>query len=300
MRPSLLKKGFDITAEAWKVLIPAIIVMIVMLFIVRNIQSGAEENADNIACKASVIANSHARIANFAGGDWSSEIKCPMQKITIDSGDDEEIKKQTAEAMYTCWDNFGKGKLNIFPTELGADEVFCALCSEITYEQTGKNIVSFMEYTVANNPVGSKLSYFEEFTGRSPTDDEITRTSSSNIGGIDDYIDSDQKYVVVFTYSKSVGFFDKIFGFTRPFQFSSATMNFFSEASKAGASFIGLPSVASTTAFYGFLPIFDSTINWQAGIHLLPIETGAIETDIADSQSLLSQLHCTKLGVKLQ
>ncbi|MFH1182452.1 MAG: hypothetical protein V1702_05830 [Candidatus Woesearchaeota archaeon] len=299
MQKSLLKKkGFDINSEGLKLLILAVFLLIIMLYVTSSINRGAEKNADNNACKTSVIENSQARIMNLMGNEeWSSEIKCPVQEITIDESDDEKIMEQTAEAMYTCWDNFGKGELNIFPTVKGAQDVFCAICSEITYTKNDKSIPEFTQYLMDNNPPYSKDSYYKEFTARLPTEEE-TKELSANIYDVNSItIDTKNKYAVLFVYAKNVDPYDRMVKLAR---ISGgvvlagsvwALSGFFTGGTSwvLGIGFVTKVIVGGTVigGSYGFFTGPSLKSDWHAGVQLVP-----------RVQGVLDGLQCTKLGVK--
>jgi len=42
-----------------------------------------------------------------------SDIKCPTKYVKVDATNDEEIKKELADIVYDCWDQFGQGKLEL-------------------------------------------------------------------------------------------------------------------------------------------------------------------------------------------
>jgi hypothetical protein len=300
MRTNLLKKGgFDITPEAWKVLIVAILVLVVMLFVQSDINQGAQTNADNSACKTSVIQNAYSKIPNILGDKWASDINCPVQEITIDESDDKEIMEQTAEAMYTCWDNFGKGKLNIFPTKRGADDVFCVICSEITYAgaASGKEISEFTQYLIKNNPPGKQTTYYEEFMGELPTQAVIDDLQDPLFKDkILDTKGSPPQYAVVFTYIKNIGVYDRMIkgaaaggiALVGAIGLVELVGGFFT----FGATWAAIPvtfavATAGGATIWGFVTGPNLNEEWRGSIELLPIE----------NPESLAKLGCTKLGV---
>jgi hypothetical protein len=297
MRSALLKKkGFDITAEAWNVVILTILVVVVMLYTQHNIAKGAEADADNNACKTSVIQNSYARVPGLFGGDWSSGINCPVQEITMSSSDETEIKEQAAEAMYTCWNNFGKGELNIFETEKGQKDVFCAICSEITYTggAAGKNVDGFMQYLIDNSPPGRQDTYFKEFSGRLPTAAELEQFQAYKEPGAPyhDWSDTintaNKKYAVLFVYTKDTGIWDRWMQGALVF---IGTYGLVTQATPLGT--VSAMILAGVAGGYAIFKGHNLKSDWRGSVAFLPMVEGN-----SDGSPMLKDMGCTKLGVK--
>jgi hypothetical protein len=201
------KKGVEDAAQTVKLMIPILIVLVVLLFLVKQfLWEGANLNAKN-ACKMSVLQQAATKsvTAKLPADLAQIPIKCPTEIITIKETEPEKIKAAVANKMYDCWDNFGKGKLNIFPSERLADEIFCVVCSSISFEKKGETVNGFMQYLVDNNAPLVSQSYYYDFNGVNPSTEEYNALASNPT----DAINTDNKYGVLFAYGKRTLFWDR-------------------------------------------------------------------------------------------
>jgi hypothetical protein len=289
------KKGFDIVSEAWKMIIPAILLMIISFYVMDRINGGNADATEKNSCKLSVLENAKMRAQNIAGFEWSGKIKCPMQEIVIKDTDDEAVKQKLANTMWDCWDNFGRGKLNLFPTERSMDETFCVICSHITFTHQDQQYTGFMEFLNDHTAPGQKISFYQDFTQRDPTSIELQQLSSdpqnsklTKNGQNIDLINTKYDYYIVFTYAKKTGFYDKLF--QGGLMGAGAGVTIFTLGAltilSGGTALIVASVVAVGAAAYGFATGPDLQKEWLAGVTLIPQgDTSQLET-----------LQCTQLG----
>ncbi|MBI2175825.1 hypothetical protein HYU40_00560 [Candidatus Woesearchaeota archaeon] len=102
-----------------------------LLSVFKGASNAAESSADLAACKGSVLRNAQLRIS---GIEFPTDIRCPARNVVIkntkEPKDQKAAKETIAKEMYYCWDQYGKGRLNLFKDEA----VFCAVCSFINID----------------------------------------------------------------------------------------------------------------------------------------------------------------------
>jgi hypothetical protein len=140
-----------------------IITFIIILFFMHPIKLVLTEILSNQNCKNSVRANS---LMNTQGIELVEEINCPTKYKTID-GDEEQVKEKLAEEMWTCWDNFGRGRYELFEA---SSEKFCVVCSMVEFGSKARNHVveidDFSEYLLLGEPFKGQ-SFFERMIDES-------------------------------------------------------------------------------------------------------------------------------------
>lgn len=147
---------------------------------------------EDAACKLSILAKTTAPtwLPNVAP---SLPIECVTNKICLggeckvnfegeknvkeielsakDAEAKKKIEKTVADSFYKCWDDFGRGKMDIFgslsesiiATENAKPR--CVICSRIALDKNAKpsvvSQVNVREYMINNNPKGSDFNYFK-------------------------------------------------------------------------------------------------------------------------------------------
>ncbi len=87
----------------------------------------------------------------------TSENFCAPTFIKVKkSADDNEIKSVIANSMINCWNNYGRGSVELF-SERGSN-FYCVLCSYISFEDKNKNIVGFKDFLINNYVPYTKYS----------------------------------------------------------------------------------------------------------------------------------------------
>ncbi|HLG24728.1 MAG TPA: hypothetical protein VI564_07410 [Candidatus Nanoarchaeia archaeon] len=152
-------------------------------------------------CKASV--ETHAKL-KLRYADFSSDVKCPTVKLKINDKNEEAAKKKIADLMRDCWDNFGRGKLELFTD----DNVYCAVCYRVDFGKDVK-INDFSKFLASKSDSSKSVSYLKYLTTEKT--DDTGFIEEFNNKKISDAIDGskDDKYAVVFTYIKGKKYLDE-------------------------------------------------------------------------------------------
>ena len=168
------------------------VTIIVLGLILKTIYEQNTGVSDKQMCKDSIML--YSKTAMFAGRPISQSIKCPTRYLKLpveDNKDVEAAKKEIASQMYDCWDNFGRGKLELFDPKNGR---FCVVCAVISFSSPNKKIDGFVEYLNQNRIPGRNETY-AQFLGNS---EEVEFEQ-----GVDKFeIDTSKVYAVMLTYDK--------------------------------------------------------------------------------------------------
>jgi hypothetical protein len=182
-----------------------IIIGIIIIFILASlfalIYNMASRSIDETRCKASVTA--YAKLNSLPYGDTTADpanIECPTQFITIEKQNPVEMKRDVANLMYDCWNNFGEGKLLLFRQ---TDEKFCVVCSVIDFEDRSTRLDRFatflMQERIPNKRAdGTRPTYYDYIAGHSEGTTDPTEAGRADIG----YLDGGRRYAIMFTYYK--------------------------------------------------------------------------------------------------
>ncbi len=175
------------------IIIIVIVSLIVILFLWQPIfKLVTTKLLPSQTCKASVWSNA---AFNIQGIEFVKNINCPTQ-YKILKGDEDKLKKQIADEMWQCWDNFGQGKYELFDPKT---EKFCVICFVLEFEDKNEKIDDFVDYLI-NAPFKGKEynSYYEAFTGYTSNPVKTEETPEN----FNDAIDTSKKYAVSFVYAK--------------------------------------------------------------------------------------------------
>ncbi len=253
---------------------------IVFFVLIKNTGQSTINIAEKNTCKESVQQYAKLNIAgiNLAQTDT---IKCPVQLKTIDSSNPERAKKQLAGAMFDCFDEFGAGELNIFETRRASTDHYCVVCSKITFTDPSKKIDGFAQYLSEEFVPGKKVTYFQYFKSEMVSEGEQTTVTNIDTGekvkgalkNTPFSIDTSTQHAILFTYSKSTGWWDKIVAVeiagTAGFVIGGAVAGFFTGGLgwvAAGAAVAG----GGTGIGFGLVKAPPLHSEWQAGVILLP------------------------------
>lgn len=275
-----VKKGEAQTALLVK-MITVLTLGIVLFVLIKNTGTVNVNIAEKSTCKESVQQYAKLRIP---GIDLAStdQIKCPVQLKTINPSDDGRAKKLLADAMFDCFDQFGAGELELFETRRASTDHYCVVCSKITFTEIDKNleIKGFADHLSEEFVPGKKVTYFQYFKGDTVAKGEATTVTDMTTGTktpdalkstpLD--IDTSIEHAVLFTYSKSTGWWDKIVAAevagTVGIVVGGAVAGFFTGG--VGWVVAGAALAGGTGVGFGLAkaPSLDS--DWQAGVILLP------------------------------
>lgn len=167
---------------------------ILLLFFQGSLKEAYAENAAKQTCKISVKENSGFKLRYQ---DFTGKIKCPTVDVAIKNEGQNAAKEKIANAMFDCWDQFGRGRLDLFAD----DNIYCVICHNIKLNK-GVKIEEFNKYLSENNAPHQKVSYLQFLTTESTSGSEFLKEYEKS--KIQDSIDASKKdkYVVVFTYVK--------------------------------------------------------------------------------------------------
>lgn len=152
----------------------------ILIFFAANLFGFVGEEVDKDTCHTSVMLRSQESIVKEAtqrifplrcktedkcltmGG------KCPEGYSKVDVKDENEIKKEVANAMYYCWWMLGEGKVNFIGRPLLENERSCVICSKISFSDVTKQRVStvnnFFDYIMNAQVPIKNITYLEFFS----------------------------------------------------------------------------------------------------------------------------------------
>jgi hypothetical protein len=174
----------------------------------KDIYTGA---IDKGACKSEVIAHSKLKLRYI---DFSDDISCPTIPLKIDNHNENVVKRKIADSMYDCWDQYGRGQLELFTDENN----YCAICHRISLDEDVK-FSGLSEYLAQNNHPSQDISYLQFLTTEKTQNSEyIEEFENRNIiNSVDASVNSE--YAIVFTYikgKKNLEEFTKKVAYTAP------------------------------------------------------------------------------------
>lgn len=303
---SLAKSGNVETSFLIK-LITVLTVGIVLFVLIKNTSQSGANIVEKSACKESVEQYAKLRIPGTKLTD-TNVIKCPVQiKPPINPSDDERAKKTLAGWMVDCFDQFGAGELDIFETRRGSTDHYCVVCSKVTFTDNDKKIEGFAQYLSDEFVPGKKMTYFQYFKGDTVEEGEAQTVNKcvETPDGLKceptpdalenapfDIIDTSTEHAILFSYSKSTGWWDNIVaggvGGTVGIVVGGAVAGFFTGGFgwvAAGTAFVG----GAAGGGFGFVkaPSLESQSDWQAGVIMLPY-----------NQNVQEYLDCDEVPIK--
>ena len=207
----LSSRKAEMTTGLVVTLVITLLVLFLLIVLFIKIGKGAEEKALESRCKNSVIA--YAKLNSLPFGDAAADpddIDCPPQFITIDERSDLKMKRQVANLMYNCWNNYGAGRLQLFSA---TDQKFCAVCSVFQFkdkktELSGLTTFLMSERIPHKTKEGVRPTYYEYIAGvktSAKVKDDAKQTDTNFLSG-------SARYVVLFTYYKQ-SYWSKVKGF---------------------------------------------------------------------------------------
>ncbi|MBN1544055.1 hypothetical protein JW898_01180 [Candidatus Woesearchaeota archaeon] len=199
------RKAMSGSLMALIAVIIVVILIILLIVLFKGISDAGEEEARSSRCKASVIA--YARINslpdipfNDEATSSSSDINCPAKYVTIEDEGDNQVRREIANLLAQCWDDFGRGKLKLFRAE---DEKFCVVCSVFQFEDRSVRLTGLPSFLmVEKSPyyVEKKRVSYQEFMTGVRTNDEVVDRARSSMD--QNYFDGSKRYAIMFTYYK--------------------------------------------------------------------------------------------------
>jgi hypothetical protein len=151
------KKGFELVSPSTFMITMILIVLmtIVLIFFQSNLFNLIRATSTQNSCKVSVYTQATLKLS---GHDMmeTSKLDCPTNYVTVTKG--KEAIPTIANEMYTCWDNFGRGQLELFQHE---DDNYCVVCSVIDFKGLEGNHPGMFNYLAYQKPKGKSLTYLE-------------------------------------------------------------------------------------------------------------------------------------------
>ena len=132
-----------------------ILVAVIITLRWRDISGNVEDDAP---CATAIRA--HAIVMQGSKESINLPIVCPTQRVTVDSKDQEQVKRAIADEMKSCWSMWGAGKLQLFGDN---DGNYCHVCSVITMTNV-ERVDGLPEYLRTHTTTGGQ-SYAEYFAG---------------------------------------------------------------------------------------------------------------------------------------
>jgi len=272
------KKG-DITTTQIVTIVLAVVGFVIVLGFIYYLNFGQQSEQE--ICHLSVLGRATAPTLLQA----QVPLKCTISKICLTNredckqflGEDDVIKvklprekdkaarlieETSANAMYTCWNMMGQGKLDLFHQvskkifSLDAVESTCVICSRVAVsedvDQGVLNDVNINEY-LKNNEVVPGITYLEAFTG----DSSVNSYADSKIKFLEGTVQapSDAKVKTETALPIEINTKEKAFVFMQikvP-NFKDVLLNDLSAAgfTLAGAAFVAPKTTLSATARAG-------------------------------------------------
>jgi len=180
-----------------------LILIVVLVMVVVTIKNVADEVSQTKECQASVKA--HAEIIKLGVPARENEIRCPAEELTIK---EKNAKKELAEAMRRCWENYGEGQLELF----NGEGTFCTVCSIITAKEP--TVVENLDmYLLTQYAPGTDQKYMEYFSGVASENAQVLDAYKESLErgvNVPDFTISEQNpYGVIFVQSKGFDNLDR-------------------------------------------------------------------------------------------
>lgn len=199
-------------------LIVTLVIVLASLFtiflLLKKIGDVADDSAERTRCRNSVMA--YAKLNRLPFGDQvadAADIDCPTQFVTIEKDTPVVMRREVANMMYDCWNNYGEGKLQLFSA---TSQKFCGICSVFQFEDKSvqlDGLSSFLmtEKIPGKNRAGVSPSYYDYIAGSSgvQTDPDVVDKAKQ---ADTNFLDGSQRYVILFTYYKQ-SYWSKVKGF---------------------------------------------------------------------------------------
>jgi hypothetical protein len=178
--------------------LPAVVLGCLLLlfgaWLAYNIYANTKDNPAETACRASI--QTHAKLLDLSADTIKTELKCEPRTITVKVGDEENAKRQLAEAMRSCWDRWGKGNLVLFK-ESG---IYCNPCAYITFDKPS-GITGFEEYLQTAFVPKTQTTYADYLLGTSSSQGSAVKKKPGSSEVMIPF-STDRDAVVFFVYAK--------------------------------------------------------------------------------------------------
>ncbi len=186
-----------------------LVIAVALLAFIGKISFKTNDISVEEQCRASVLRNAQYHVA---GIELGTNIDCPTRTLELKESDsDKEAKKKLADAMYSCWRQFGQGKLNLF----NENKVFCNVCYIVDVKTTSP-INNFAEHLMTTPSPTENMYYYDYLSsfetsraGEVLGELEKQKISLKDQGDLSNDKGSN-KYAILFVYAKGQNNFEKI------------------------------------------------------------------------------------------
>lgn len=272
-----------------------LITALILLVYEGNLKKAYIEATAKQTCKTSVKTHT---LLKLRYADFSGEIKCPTVKMQINDNNENIAKKKIADALYDCWDQFGRGKLELFTD----NSVYCTICRRITF---GKDIKvnGVMRYLALQQAPRQKISYAQFLTTERTENSQILSELESK--KIVDNIDAskEDEYAIIFTYIKGK---DNLNQLLEKSKFAASGLGtvalgfgFVKAGTAVGLTGIGAP-IAATLVSFGAFVMSVGTLWGFVGTYLatVPFEHISLISFVPYDAESLKSLNCKEIPIK--
>ena len=184
-------------------LIIILVVGVLFLGVIKIFDKGMNKTVPKQVCKDSVYMHSLLEHRGIRFAD--SEMRCPTRDVLITRKmDQEEAKKEVADALYDCWDQYHRGRLSLFEDE----RTYCAVCHVIDFEEGygDGELGGLIDFLATKRVPGGSLTYLSFMQGYQT---ENADWLMQQIGNSPDLsppelyaMDTAKRYSTVFVYTK--------------------------------------------------------------------------------------------------
>lgn len=203
------KKG--LTRNAVVGLVITLLSLVVLVVFIYNIYYTTPTLIDKETCRMSVISRGNWVVKGLPD-DVKPPLQCKTQPINIKTTNEQEIKREIANAMYDCWDMLGGGKIPFLGKDLAdltwinPDEPACLICATIEFSANVQNkikkIEEFDAYLEETKIPRKEITYAEYLTDKQGAKIDLLDPAIAPV------IETDKKQSVVFMAMKGVTLFE--------------------------------------------------------------------------------------------
>ncbi len=183
------------------------IVAVVMFLFIDKVRQEFGSLSEKELCKKSVELQAKQKSFITVKGSHLTDtygnpvdLKCSTNYESIGSKDEGVIKRTIANSMFDCWDQYGRGEIEIFDTR---DQNYCVVCSSLEFTNK-KEINDFTQFLVDNKPnAASEQTYFEYLTGIKAEDNKVIEKYENSELKEKDVVDLTNPLAVMFVMDKN-------------------------------------------------------------------------------------------------
>lgn len=186
-------------------MILALVVLLILLFIVQKINKQSSEGSISQICKQSLFLHDFSNLGRTV---YNTDIKCPIEEVEIKYSDEEQIRAEIANHLYSAWDRFGQGKYNLFGPR---NTIFCAISHTISFKHDDLQIEGLTNYLMTHYPQNEDITYYDYLASydSSADSESLAQELSTTENSLGD-IDTSKTYSIILVYSKGAEEIDSV------------------------------------------------------------------------------------------